>query len=42
MIKDILKPKTISDYLKNNYDESISHTAINNYIYKVSNILLNI
>jgi predicted transcriptional regulator len=35
MIREGLSPRTISDHLKNEFNESISHTAINNYIKKI-------
>ena len=35
MIEKSISPRHISDYLKNEYDESISHTAINNFVKKI-------
>ncbi|WP_156314586.1 hypothetical protein [Methanobrevibacter arboriphilus] len=35
MIEKSISPRHISDYLKNEYNESISHTAINNFVKKI-------
>ncbi|MBF4469469.1 MAG: hypothetical protein ISP01_08715, partial [Methanobrevibacter arboriphilus] len=37
MIKEGLSSRTISNYLKDEYNEIISHTAINNYIQSLKN-----
>ncbi len=35
MIEKSISPRHISDYLKNEYNESISHTAVNNFVKKI-------
>jgi len=35
MIKEGLSSRSISEHLKNEYNENISHTAINNYVRKI-------
>lgn len=35
MIEKSISPRHISDYLKSEYGESISHTAINNFVKKI-------
>ena len=40
MIKESLSSRSISDYLKNEYDEGISHTDINNFVKKLNLKLL--
>ena len=38
LLLDGQSPRTVSEYLKNKYDERISHTAINNYKKKHLNV----
>jgi hypothetical protein len=35
MVKEGLSPRSISNYLEKEYNETISHTAINNYVKKI-------